>query len=71
MHDMLTARRAELVAAREQNGRRQAELRAALDIAARDDYAYAAAIGEIERLLEQSAPAPAATPAPKRRRGRA
>lgn len=71
MHDMLTARRAELVAAREQNGQRQAELRAALMQAERNDYAYAAAIGEIERLLEQSAPAQPAEAPPAPRRGRA
>lgn len=67
----LTARHAELVAARERNAAQLRELRAALAQAERDDYAFAAVIGELERLLAQpAAPAPA-TPAPKRRRGRA
>lgn len=66
----LTARHAELVAAREQNAARIRELRQAITQAERDDYAFAAVIGELERLLAQPAtPAPAA--APKRRRGRA
>lgn len=66
----LTARHAELVAARERNAAQLRELRQKTAQAERDDYAFAAVIGELERLLAQPAtPAPAA--APKRRRGRA
>lgn len=52
MHETLTARRAELVAAREANTARIRELRQALSQAERDDYAFGAVIGELERLLE-------------------
>lgn len=60
----LTARHAELVAARETNATRIRELRQALTQAERDDYAFAAVIGELERLIAQLPPGP-------KRRGRA
>ena len=47
----LAARHAELVAARERNAAKLRELRAALAQAERDDYAFAAVVGELERLL--------------------
>ena len=60
----LAARHAELVAARERNAAKLRELRAALAQAERDDYAFAAVVGELERLLAQMPPGP-------KRRGRA
>jgi hypothetical protein len=65
MIPILTARHAELVAAREQNSRHILELRGLLAQAEQADYGYSVALGEIERLLAQldaAQPAPTDTP---------
>ena len=60
MHDHITTRHAQLVAARHANAIRIQQLRGALAQAEQQDYGLAIALGEIERLLpELSAPAPA------------
>lgn len=60
----LAARHAELVAARERNAAKLRELRAALAQAERDDYAFAAVVGELERLLAQCRPGQSAEDGP-------
>lgn len=65
MIPILTARHAELVAAREQNSQRILELRGLLAQVEHADYGYSVALGEIERLLAQldaAQPAPTDTP---------
>lgn len=51
MIEQLEGRMAALVAEREQNGQRITQLRQALAAAEREDYAYAAVIGELELFL--------------------
>jgi hypothetical protein len=53
MHDHITTRHAQLVAARHANAIRIQQLRGALAQAEQQDYGLAIALGELERLLPE------------------